>query len=106
MGDLRMTGPVLQSSGGSQPRSPEVAATTTGTLSAIDFTGGVPTGAATVLSGPAVDGQSWQPRGLPVLNLHLTASELRPAPPGAGRTRSGILRPVGPCSSRDRAAVS
>jgi hypothetical protein len=35
-----------------------VYATTTGTLSAIDFTGWVPTGAATVLSSPAVDGQS------------------------------------------------
>jgi hypothetical protein len=46
-----------------------VYATTTGTLSAIDFTGGVPTGTATVLGGPAVDGQSWQSRGLLVLNL-------------------------------------
>ena len=44
-------------------------ATTTGTLSAVDFTADVPTGSATVISGPAVDGQSWQSRGLFVLNL-------------------------------------
>jgi hypothetical protein len=42
-------------------------ATTTGTLSAIVFTDGLPTGTATVLGGPAVDGQSWQSRGLFVL---------------------------------------
>jgi hypothetical protein len=46
-----------------------VYATTTGTLNAIGFTAGVPTGSTTVLSGPAVDGQSWQSRGLFVLNL-------------------------------------
>jgi hypothetical protein len=46
-----------------------VYATTTGTLNAVDFTAGVPTGTATVISGPAVDGQSWQSRGLFVLNL-------------------------------------
>jgi hypothetical protein len=42
-------------------------ATSNGNLSAVGFAGGVPTGAATVLSGPAVDGQSWQSRGLFVL---------------------------------------
>jgi hypothetical protein len=41
-----------------------VYATTTGTLSAVDFTAGIPTGTATVL-----DTQSWQSRGLFVLNL-------------------------------------
>ena len=35
-----------------------VYATTTGTLSAVDFSAGVPTGSATVISGPAVDGQT------------------------------------------------
>jgi hypothetical protein len=33
-------------------------ATTNGNLSAVDFTGGVPSGAASVLSGPSVDGQN------------------------------------------------
>jgi len=42
-------------------------ATTAGTLSAVDFTDGLPTGSATVLSGPDVDGQTWQSRGLFVL---------------------------------------
>jgi hypothetical protein len=46
-----------------------VYATTSGTLSAIDFTGGAPTGTATTVSGPAIDGQSWQSRALFVLNL-------------------------------------
>jgi hypothetical protein len=39
-------------------------ASTTGTLSAVDFTDGLPTGTATVVSGPAVDGQTWQSRAL------------------------------------------
>jgi|Tabmets5t2r1_1033131.scaffolds.fasta_scaffold11462_3 hypothetical protein len=43
-------------------------ATTTGTLSAVDFPNGLPTGTATVVSGPAVDGRTWQSRGLFVLN--------------------------------------
>ena len=42
-------------------------ATSNGNLSAVDFAGGVPSGSATVLSGPGVDGQSWQSRGLFVL---------------------------------------
>jgi hypothetical protein len=42
-------------------------ATTNGNLSAVNFTGGVPSGAATVISGPAVDGQNWASRGLFVL---------------------------------------
>jgi hypothetical protein len=46
-----------------------VYATTSGTLSTVDFANGVPTGSATTLSGPAIDGQSWQSRGLLVLNL-------------------------------------
>ena len=46
-----------------------VYATTTGTLNAVDFTGGVPTGTTTTISGPAIDGQSWQSRALFVLNL-------------------------------------
>jgi hypothetical protein len=40
---------------------------TTGTLATVDFSGGLPTGSATVLSGLIVDGQSWQSRGLFVL---------------------------------------
>jgi hypothetical protein len=39
-------------------------ASTTGTLSAVGFTDGLPTGTATVVSGPAVDGQTWQSRAL------------------------------------------
>jgi hypothetical protein len=42
-------------------------ATSNGNLSAVDFAGGVPSGSPTVISGPAVDGQSWQSRGLFVL---------------------------------------
>jgi hypothetical protein len=45
-----------------------VYATTTGTLSAVAFSNGAPTGTATALSGPAIDGQSWPSRGLFVLN--------------------------------------
>jgi len=56
-------------------------ATTTGNLSAVDFTNGVPTGAATVLSGPAVDGQSWQSRGAV---RPLSASRSGPHPGGCG----------------------
>jgi hypothetical protein len=37
-------------------------ATTTGTLSTVDFPAGLPTGSATVVSGAAVDGRSWQSR--------------------------------------------
>jgi hypothetical protein len=45
------------------------ATTTTGTLTAVDFSGGLPTGVATTISGPTIDGQTWQSRGLFVLNL-------------------------------------
>jgi hypothetical protein len=44
-------------------------ATTTGALSTVDFSGGLPTGNASLVSGPAVDGQTWQSRGLFVPNL-------------------------------------
>jgi hypothetical protein len=43
-------------------------ATTSGTLSAVDFPSGLPTGTPTAVSGPAVDGRSWQSRALFVLN--------------------------------------
>jgi hypothetical protein len=42
---------------------------TTGTLSTVDFANGVPTGPTTVVSGPTVDGHTWQSRGQFVLNL-------------------------------------
>jgi hypothetical protein len=45
-----------------------VYATATGTLNAVEFTNGVPSGTATTLSGPAIDGQSWPSRALFVLN--------------------------------------
>ena len=43
-------------------------ATTTGTLSTVDFSGGLPTGIPTTVGGPTLDGQSWQSRALFVLN--------------------------------------
>ena len=57
-----------------------VYATTTGTLSTVDFTGGSPTGAATVLSGPAVDGQSWQSRACSSSTSPRNRPGPRPAP--------------------------
>ena len=53
-----------------------VYATITGTLATVDFSGGLPTGSATVLSGPAVDGRSWQSRGFLSSECH----RVRPAP--------------------------
>jgi hypothetical protein len=43
-------------------------ATTSGTLSTVDFSGSLPTGTPTTIGGPALDGRSWQSRALLVLN--------------------------------------
>ena len=79
-----------------------VYATTTGTLATVDFSGGLPTGSAT---------SSAARRRRPVLAVQrvvgpLSATGSGPHPGGCGPDPSGILRPVSPCSSRDRAAVS
>ena len=69
-------------------------ATTTGTLSTVDFSGGVPTGTPPPSAAPPSTASPGSPAPC--------SSSTRPTD-GIG---SGILRPTRPCSSRDRAAVS
>jgi hypothetical protein len=42
-------------------------ATTSGTLSTVDFSGGLPNGTPTTIGGPTLDGRAWQSRALSVL---------------------------------------
>jgi hypothetical protein len=72
MDDLRMSRRMLKSSGSSQFRTRSrdlrgesfghVSWTAHDPLSTVDFPAGLPTGPATVVSGAAVDGRSWQSR--------------------------------------------
>ena len=57
-------------------------ATTSGTLSTVDFSGGLPNGTPTTIGGPTLDGRAWQSRALSVLTRPPEGS--RPA-----RTRCG-----------------